>query len=187
MKIRSFIAIELGDGEKRSLELIQDKLKRELPPVRWARPATMHLTLKFLGYVEEDLIPGIIERMNSASRGCGPFRMKLSGIGAFPNPRNPRIIWIGVREESGTLKRLAAGLEKLLNGIGIEPEDRTFSPHLTLGRVKERGDGRIFDGVLAMFKDRDAGEVQVDGISLMRSDLTPQGPIYSRLHFVALQ
>lgn len=187
MQIRSFIAIELGDKEKQSLGLIQNKLKRELPPVRWVKPATMHLTLKFLGYVEEDRIPRIVECMKSAASGCGPFRMSLSGIGAFPNSRNPRTIWIGIREESGVLKRLAAGLEKLLSGIGIEPEDRSFSPHLTLGRVKERGDGNVFDGVLTVFKAHDAGEVQVNRISLMRSDLTPQGPIYSALHLVDLQ
>ncbi len=187
MKIRSFIAIELGDKEKRSLELIQNKLKRELPPVRWVKPATMHLTLNFLGDVEEDLIPRIIESMNSAVRGCRPFRMNLSGIGAFPNSRNPRVIWIGIREESGVLGRLAAELEKLLSGIGIEPEEHPFSPHLTLGRVKERGDRNVFDGVLTVFKDQNAGGVQVDGICLMRSDLTPQGPIYSALHHVELQ
>jgi 2'-5' RNA ligase len=187
MKIRSFIAIELGDDEKRALERIQSKLKRELPPVRWVKPATMHLTLKFLGYVEEDQIPRIVEIVNSAARGCGPFRMRLKCIGAFPNSRNPRTIWIGVREESGALKRLAAELEKLLSRIGIEPEDRPFSPHLTLGRVKERGDRNTFESVLTVFKDQDAGEVQVDRISLMRSDLTPQGPIYTELHLVDLQ
>lgn len=187
MKIRSFIAIELGDKEKRSLERIQSKLKRELPPVRWVKPAAMHLTLKFLGCVEEDQVPKIVDSMKSAAGGCMPFRVHLSGLGAFPNPRNPRIIWIGIREESGALKRLAGELEKLLSGIGIEPEDRPFSPHLTLGRVKERGDGNVFDGVLTAFKDQDAGEAQVDRISLMRSDLTPQGPIYSALRHVELQ
>lgn len=187
MKIRSFIAIELGDKEKRSLELIQNKLKRELPPVKWVKPAAMHLTLKFLGYVEEDWIPRIVESMDSAARGCRPFRMKLSGIGAFPNSKKPRVIWVGIREESGALKRLAEELEKLLSGIGLEPEERPFSPHLTLGRVKERGGGNAFEGVLTVFKDRDAGEAQVDEISLMRSDLTPKGPIYSALHLVELQ
>ncbi|MEJ2744276.1 MAG: RNA 2',3'-cyclic phosphodiesterase [bacterium] len=187
MKIRTFIAIELGDKEKKCLGLIQNKLKRELPPVRWVKPATLHLTLKFLGYVEEDRIPKIVECMNSASRGCNPFRMRLSSIGAFPNTRNPRTIWMGIREESGALKKIAAELERLLSQIGIEPEERPFSPHLTLGRVKERGDGNVFDGVLSVFKDQEAGEVRVDRISLMRSDLTPQGPIYSELHLVELQ
>ena len=186
MSIRSFIAIELGDKEKRSLELIQNKLKRELPAVRWVKPHTIHLTLKFLGYIEESRIAGIKEIIDTAAKNCRPFQMGLSGIGAFPNARNPRVIWIGVHEASGVLKKFAEALDRLLSGIGIEPEDRAFSPHLTLGRVKERGGRDIFSSVLTLFKDQEAGEMGVDRISLMRSDLTPQGPIYSTLHLAEL-
>ena len=182
MTIRSFIAIELGDKEKQSLELIQNKLKRELPAVRWVKPHTIHLTLKFLGYIDESQIPRIKEIIDTAAKNCRSFQMRLSGIGAFPNARNPRVIWIGVQEESGILKKLTEELDRLLAGIGIEPEDRAFSPHLTLGRVKERGGGDIFGNVLTLFKAEEAGEMRVDKVSLMRSDLTPQGPIYSTLH-----
>jgi len=187
MTIRSFIAIELGDKEKRSLELIQNKMKRELPTVRWVKPNTIHLTIKFLGFIEESEIPRIKEIINTAAENCRPFQMRLSGLGAFPNARNPRVIWIGVREESGVLKQLAAELERLLAEIGVEPEDRAFSAHLTLGRVKERGGRDVFSSVLPTFKDEDAGEMRVDKISLIRSDLTPQGPIYSTLHRAELQ
>jgi len=187
MNIRSFIAIELGDKEKRSLELIQNKLKRELTAVRWVKPHTIHLTLKFLGYIEESQIARIKEIIDTAAKNCRSFQMRLSGIGAFPNARNPRVIWIGVCEESGILKILTEELDRLLAGIGIEPEDRAFSPHLTLGRVKERGGRDIFSDVLTLFKAEEAGEMRVDKISLMRSDLTPQGPIYSTLHLAELQ
>jgi 2'-5' RNA ligase len=90
MKVRSFIAVELGEKEKRSLEHIQNKLKRELPAVRWVKPNTMHLTLKFLGYIEESRIAQVKESIDAAVKNCRSFQMRLSGIGAFPNVRNPR-------------------------------------------------------------------------------------------------
>jgi 2'-5' RNA ligase len=93
----------------------------------------------------------------------------------------------GIREESGILKALAEELDSLLLGVGIEPENRPYSPHLTLGRVKEQGSRDIFSSVLTMYKNAQAGEVRVDRISLMRSDLRPQGPIYSTLHVAELQ
>jgi len=182
MSIRLFIAIELPAVQKQRLEDIQSKLKRKAPAVRWVNPKNIHLTLKFLGDMEENSLPEVEKIVDACARECRPCSIRLCGVGAFPNIHSPRVIWVGIQDESGTLKTLAQKLESLLTKLGVEEDGRPYSPHLTLGRVKEKIRGMSFSDALSPLKGEEAGEVMVDEISLIRSDLTPHGPIYTILH-----
>ncbi len=186
MRLRLFIAIELDDKVKQALDILQERLKRELPGLRWVKPNNIHLTLKFLGYTEEDKLPRLKEIVSKAAEETQSFTVTFSGLGAFPNTRNPRIIWVGVKEMSGALQTIVERLEKQVTALGLEAEKRSYKPHLTLGRVKERVGRKNFTDILAPFKNEDVGRVVVGEISLIRSDLTPKGPIYTTVHSAKL-
>ena len=109
MNIRAFIAIELGTELTGALHLLQKKMKRHLPPVRWVRPELIHLTLKFLGYLKEDTIPRISEIVSLTAEDYRPFSVRFSGVSAFPHSRRPRVIWVGVEEEGNALQRMVEG------------------------------------------------------------------------------
>ena len=181
MKLRLFIAIELPDSIKRSLASLQGKMEKALPPLRWVKPEAIHLTLKFLGHVKEDTLPGIKEIVTAVAEGSRPFTVVFSGIGAFPNMRRPRVVWVGVREESGELRGIAERMDRMAARLGITIEKRPYKPHLTIGRVRGRGGGN-FGEALPLFKDEEIGKMRVDEISLIRSELTPKGAIYTALH-----
>lgn len=186
MSIRLFVAIELPEEQRRRLARIQDSLKRTLPSVRWVRPANIHLTLKFLGDMPERDLPRVKEIVSECARGIPQLRICLVGIDAFPGPQSPRVIWVGVKEESGGLRQIAQRLENLFEGMGVEKENRSFNPHLTLGRVKERGRESAYATVLPRHKDEEAGDMMAGEISLVRSDLSPEGPTYTTIHTARL-
>jgi 2'-5' RNA ligase len=155
--------------------------------VRWVRPRGIHLTLKFLGEVPASQIEAIAEAMREACTPYAPFSVSIGGMGCFPNPRRPRVVWVGVDEPSGTLVRLQREVDRALKSLGYPPERRKFSPHLTLGRV--RGRDRQALQALGEYVSRAqvaVGEMQVTSLSLMRSDLLPGGAVYTELATAAL-
>ncbi|MDD5556739.1 MAG: RNA 2',3'-cyclic phosphodiesterase [bacterium] len=182
MSIRLFIAAALGERERKALEIIQGRLRRELPAVRWVRPSLIHLTLRFLGNVREADIPRITEIMGLVAVDNRPFTVKLKGVGAFPSVRSPRVIWIGVTEGTGALVRMAEHLAVLLEDMEIHTEERRYTPHLTLGRVRERGGGKVFESILPLYAGESVGAMTVRELCLIRSDLSPDGPAYTTLH-----
>jgi 2'-5' RNA ligase len=186
MTLRLFIAIEIGEQEKKSLERLQSRLRHKLPSVRWVKPGAIHLTLKFLGDIDEGEVPRIRDALAASAAKCAAFAFTLRGIGAFPNEKSPRVIWIGVDEPSGLLAALAATLIARLSSAGFPPEDRPFSPHITIGRVKERGAGE-YAPVLSLFRAEAAGTTTVRELCLIRSELTPSGPVHTVLDRVPLE
>ncbi|MFQ6001979.1 MAG: RNA 2',3'-cyclic phosphodiesterase, partial [Anaerolineae bacterium] len=153
-EIRTFVAIELNEEIKSELTRVQEMLKEKIatPHLRWVNPANVHLTLKFLGNVPLDRIQEITAALREACIGLSPFIMGVSGIGCFPSTNNPRVIWVGVQEETGRLKRLQERVEERLAGLGFKPEPRPFHPHLTLGRVRKQahvGARRIIGGIVS--------------------------------------
>ena len=186
MTLRLFIAIEIGEGEKKSLERIQSRLRHKLTAVKWVNPAAIHLTLRFLGDNDEREVPRILDAIAAAAAESVAFSFTMRGVGAFPNARSPRVIWIGVEEPTGILVRLAAALNALLSSAGFSAEDRPFSPHITIGRVKERG-GPDFGPVLSLFRDEAAGVTHAREVCLIRSELTPSGPVHTVLHRMPLK
>jgi 2'-5' RNA ligase len=158
-------------------------------PIRWVQAETLHLTLRFLG----ETAPPILDRMRDAAATiaarCRSFDLEVRGLGCFPEPRRPRIVWAGAQDESGSLLALAEALEALARRHGWAAERRPFSAHLTLGRVKdavsEQGSRRL-EALLERSRTDSYGIVPVGEIQLVRSDLRPAGPVYTRLAALAL-
>lgn len=188
--IRSFVAIELPDEVKTALADLQSNLKAQTPPkvVRWARPESIHLTLQFLG----DVAPGQVESIGHALQEVGadqaPFTFQLRDLGVFPNPRRMRVVWVGVEESSGGLASLQKRISQALKPLGFEPEKRPFSPHITLGRADRRAGQRDLAQVgeqIVSSQVGTVGQVHVDHITLMKSDLKPSGAVYTPLAIAA--
>ena len=189
--IRAFIAVELPDTVKSALSAIQDSLKEmERTAVKWVNPESVHLTLKFLGNVAPDAIPQITEAVSAASRATPPFRLELSELGGFPNLRAPRVLWVGIQGEVDSLSALQKSIDNALIPLGFPPEKKGFSPHLTVGRVREKAsanDRRRLGDIVASFETGSLPSFTVDSFNLMRSILAREGAIYSRLYTASLE
>ena len=184
--LRTFIAIELDEPLRIALRSVQDKLKRHVPPgsVKWVGPDGIHLTLKFLGDTPRSRVSEIETALQTACAGLGAFEFSVEGRGCFPNFRRPRVVWVAVREKSGTLVRLQAAVERTVAPLGWPTEERAFSPHLTLGRVSKGADSRTAAAVGQAVEKavvEQIGLQQVTAVSLIQSDLRPTGAVYSRL------
>lgn len=188
--VRAFVAIELPSSVKSALSQLQDNLKRsEHASVKWVNTGSIHLTLKFLGNIATETIPELTRVISEAARGITPFHLELGEMGVFPNLRAPRVVWVGLRGETATLSVLQENIESALIPLGFPPESRAFSPHLTLGRVREKaspGERRSLGQAVASSKVASMEPFPVDSVSLMRSTLTREGAVYSRLYSVAL-
>lgn len=137
-KIRAFLALDLPDEVIRFLEDISSRLKNSMADIKWVSPQSMHLTIKFLGDVEKSSIRDIERMVRPIFSVQAQFALDISGIGVFPNLRQPRILWIGMSDPSGQLNKMVAVVEEALDALGFERESRTFTPHLTLGRVRSQ-------------------------------------------------
>jgi 2'-5' RNA ligase len=152
-------------------------------------PVGIHLTLKFLGNVNVGKVSPITEAIARAAQGVSPFRLELGGLGAFPNLRRPRVIWVAVKGDVERVASLQKGIDRLLIPLGFAPESRSFTAHLTLGRLRDRASGVEQQSIGETVMSAKVEEVpfQAGEISLMRSTLTPSGAIYSRLSSVSLE
>ncbi len=187
--IRSFVAIELPNEARNALADLQGELERQAPPraVRWTRPQSIHLTLQFLG----DVAPGKVEPITDALRLIcvdeSAFTCQLTGLGVFPNPRRPRVVWVGIAEPGGSLAALQKKISQALAPLGFEPEKRPFAPHLTIGRAARRaGRSELAEvgNLVTRSEIGEVGQVYVDHITLMKSDLKLSGAVYTALALV---
>jgi 2'-5' RNA ligase len=189
-EIRSFIAVELPGEFRLALARLQERLKSgSRAPVKWVDPDIIHLTLKFLGNIDSALTGRITEAIREAARGLHPFRLEMSGLGVFPSPARVRVVWGGLTGEVEKLVQLQHRIDTALVPLGFQPESRPFTPHLTLARVRDHAapDQRQELGRLITATHFEVpGGIKVDAVHLMRSQLTPQGPIYTRISSVAL-
>ena len=184
--IRSFLAIELPKPILRKIEEVQADLRATHADVRWVSPEKIHLTLKFFGNIEESRIDPIFKSIEKPIRSTLPFSLKVRGIGAFPHMKNPRVIWMGLVEEREVLATLQRQIETHLEKVGFQPEDRTFHPHLTLGRMRSgRGKGDLV-GRIEKYKEEKFGDLPVERVVLFKSDLRPSCPIYTPLREMKL-
>ena len=190
-QIRSFIAIELSGELKQALTRLQSGLKSgSRTPVRWVDPNSIHLTLKFLGDIDINMTGKITAAMEEAVRGLHPFQIEMSGLGVFPNPRRVQVVWVGLTGEVERLARLQKRIETGLIPLGFAAESRSFTPHLTLARVRDRATpyeredlGRLIEGMRLEADYR----MNVASVHLMKSQLTKEGPVYSRISSVVLK
>ena len=190
-QIRSFIAIELPDELKLELTQLEARLKLGKQPwVKWVDPYSIHLTLKFLGSIAADRIGEITRAMEEAVQGIPPFHLEVKDLGVFPNLRRVQVAWVGIGGEVDKLGQLQQRIESNLVPLGFAPESRPFTPHLTLARLRDQaplGERQRFGQLIASTKFEAAYTIEVDAINLMRSQLTREGAIYSRISSVRLK
>lgn len=187
-KIRAFLAIDPPAEVLREIGKIQQGLKKTCPfDVRWVNPEGMHLTLKFFGNVSEDdiIIISRIVGKNTTSRA--PLQLEVKKLGLFPSLKRPKVLWIGLEGDIPPLLVLQKKLEDGLEEAGYAREGRPFRPHLTLGRIKM---ARCPGNPEQFMRDGggcEAGSFLAGGLSLMKSDLTPRGAVYTRLGWFAFE
>lgn len=185
-QLRCFVAISLPDELKAKISGIQEKLKLAGADVSWTRPEGMHLTLKFFGEIEDKRIPKIEKALDMAVADVSTFSLSVSGIGTFPDMRRPRVIWIGLKEDGSNLFTLQKGVEEELKNIGFPSEDRRFSPHITLGRIRSNRNIEKLLRLIDEEKGIDTGGFDVSEIHLIKSELKPTGAVYTELYSVML-
>ena len=183
--IRAFIAINLNPQVIEEIAKIQAELKKAGGDIRWSRPEGFHLTLKFLGDIQRDQATAILAALQDALIGQSPLSVIAQGLGAFPQVKRPRVLWVGLQGEG--LKELNDKIEQALILLDFPPEDREFTPHLTLGRVRSL---KGWEKVLPVVQEKQAerfGESRVGEVVLYRSDLKPDGAVYTPLGKIALK
>ncbi len=184
--IRSFLAIEMPDSFRTGLALVQGELKRSQAEVRWVAPGNIHLTLKFFGNVPDDEIDTLALAAQEVAKEEEPFQLKATIAGAFPSPKAPRVVWLGLGGDVVPLNRLYHKLEKAFAALGYLPEGRAFHPHLTLGRVKSPMNREKLARMLEKMPPMDWPPFEVKQLILFQSVLSPQGSKYTPLKVIPL-
>ena len=189
--IRAFIAIELPPELKKELTKVETQLKiNSSPVIKWIEPGSIHITLKFLGETSDAILDDLILAMEESVVGVSPFKLDVRQLGAFPGVDRPQVIWVGVSGEMEKLKQLQKNLEKNTEQLGFKRESRTFSPHLTLGRVR---DGARPDDIQRIGKLLNETvftalhNINVNQINLMKSVLTPTGAVHTCIGLAKLK
>ncbi len=186
MAVRAFIAVDIDDPEvRKKIIAFRDAVAASGAHVKIVEDENIHLTLRFLGNIPETLIDDIYDVMRSIR--FKPFKIRVSGVGCFPNINRPRVVWVGVTEGYEELKRIRDELERGLRGLGFRPEREEFVAHITVARVKSGRKREALRKVIEEFQDFDAGEMVVRYIRLKQSILTPRGPIYRTLREVSAE
>jgi 2'-5' RNA ligase len=181
---RTFIAVRFSAEVERGLVGVVEQLERRLRnklKVKWVGNHQLHLTLQFLGDVDIGLFPKLAGGLKGAFRDMSPFEVVVTGVGAFPTQVKPRVIWAGFKTGADNLKTLQSLVLGVTEPLGFPREERPFSPHVTLGRVKEGGRPAPITDELASMLQAEVGRCQIDMVVLMTSDLRPEGPVYSTI------
>lgn len=179
--IRCFIAIDLSVSVRRQIEALVQELRKSEAQVAWVRIEGVHLTLKFLGNVAPELIERIKPELARAAGQTGPIHIEPAGCGAFPGIKSPRVIWVGLGGQIGPLADLARRVEEALEPLGFKPEERSFKPHLTVGRVKGRTRLAALQEMLLAHAGFTAEPFDAAEIVLYKSELRPDGARYTPL------
>jgi 2'-5' RNA ligase len=177
-KIRTFIAVELPDQLKQDVDKLIVGLKPFGPDVRWVRAANLHLTLRFLGDIEQSDLPKLSDLIKKQLTGLQPFSIKLAGLGCFPNMRRPRVVWLGADGALESLQVLATKVETACIESGFGRGDKPFSAHLTIGRIREP---RGLEPLIKRLETTQfsSADFTVDRVIVFKSDLSPRGPTYT--------
>lgn len=184
--IRTFICIELPDQLKKKIGDLQAQLQPQAAGISWVRPQNVHLTLKFLGDIDESRLPEIATALEEIAAHYAPFTLVPEGQGVFPHVKGPRVFWLGIRETTGTLMRLQQAVEDRLQALGFAKEPRAFTPHLTIGRTRPyRKPKELTATFMALSFSAEAFEV--DHLTIMRSELKPTGAVYTPLRVISLK
>lgn len=183
-KIRAFIAIDIPVSQK-AIEVINELKKIQLN-AKIVETENLHLTIKFLGDTDENLIDKIGEIISDVIRDMHSFEITLENMGVFPNQKYIKVVWIGV-ENTEILKKIAEKLDSKLSDLGFEKERRSFSAHLTIARIKSPKNKEKLIDLINKYQDTKFQEQKVNKIFLKKSVLTPEGPIYTNLKEIELE
>lgn len=186
MNIRLFIAVEINEEIRKKLAAFQSVLKKSDADVGWVAPENLHITLKFIGNIDEGQVGAIVTIIKETVTHIKPFDLDYTGVGVFPTEKNPRIVFADIVDIAGVLANLHEKLDNRLMALGVEHEDRKFVAHLTLGRIRSRRNVTKLIEKLLTFRNVQFGAENVTQIVLMKSDLSPNGPTYTQLHSVDL-
>ena len=179
--IRTFVAICLDAELRRAISAAAERVKKLVPNVKWVAPDNLHVTLKFLGGITDKRVASVKAALDELACEFEAFDMTVAGLGVFPNPRRPRVIWVGIENGREQLVALAKAIEDRLVKAGFEKEDKPFKSHITIGRVREgKPVGDLTDAVEGAAAN-EIGLQRVDRIVVMESVLKPQGPEYTPL------
>lgn len=186
--IRCFVAVEIPEPIQAVLEPVRTHLQSQIHKgTSWTKPGNFHLTLKFLGDVHPEAINDISEAVQRVTDRYAPFSIDFGGIGAFPNLARPRVIWMGIKQGASTVARLAKAVNLELTPLGFSTDNR-FHPHLTLARLRSATNLEPLKNILRKYDTIVGGSMRVNEITLMQSQLHPNGAIYTPLsvcHFSA--
>jgi 2'-5' RNA ligase len=185
--LRCFFAVKLPADATRQIAKAQARLKNAAPSWKWVSAENFHLTMKFLGEVEQTLLENIWRTVQAGLTGMCEISLQLKGLGVFPNPRAPRVAWAGVEAGAAALAELAERIETACEQCGFPRETRRFTAHLTLGRAREARPAPEMITVLNEYQDTIFGEGIVDRVLLMRSTLTRAGAVYNTIYEQQLQ
>lgn len=188
--MRVFIAIELPDKIKDSLGNLQEQLKKAEADVKWVKPENIHLTLKFLGEVDDEKLKRISGAIEEAACENHSYKIRIHSLGAFPKIDYLRVLWVGVEEGDAETRKIAKTLEEKIMKIGIPKEERPFSSHITIGRIRSTlNRERLVEELKNLQENfgKENLEFCVSKITLFKSTLTPKGPIYEGLKNVSLK
>lgn len=190
-QIRTFIAIDLPLLLQESIENQTARLRQTLGDdvIRWVSPHNMHLTLKFLGNVPAAHLDFLKQLLAQAAGSTPQFDMQIGGIGSFPNSKRPRVLWVGLHAPA-SLASLQKMIEDGANRLGYEKEERPFSPHLTLGRVRQGVDMSTLQKITHTLSSIQLGKIgtaRVDSVHLYKSDLNSEGSVYTKLFSIPLR
>ena len=178
--LRLFFAVPVADDLRPVLTQVQARLKTTGAKVGWVKSGNLHFTLKFLGDTPEEQVSQLAEVARQVATAIPVHQIKMCGAGGFPNARRPRVVWVGCTDGREQFAQLGQQLDEALVQAGLaEPEKRSFTPHLTLGRVRSRHGLEDLAAAMRELSEHEVGEMQVDHFVLIRSQLHPQGAVYT--------
>lgn len=186
-KIRAFLAIDPPEGIRETLVSVQNTLKKELPGVRWVSPEGIHLTLKFFGQIGKRELASITALVPQELMDASPLKLSIESIGVFPHLRRPRVLWLGTGGEVEKLVNLTNHLECSLEKAGFPREERPFTPHWTLARFNDFRELNLLSRIVEENREKQWGVFEAEALILFRSELTPQGAIYTPLEIFKLR
>lgn len=184
--VRCFVAVFLHPSLHREIATLQKRLSQSGADIKWVQPCNLHFTLQFLGDVEQVRIPSITDALKECMADVSGFELQLNGIGAFPNLRNPRVLWVGVDTGRERLVSLMSVVAEAMKMEGFMRDSKGFSPHLTIGRVRStRNLKPLLEKLNANVNVK--GKMDVTEIQFTASELTPRGPLYSPIDAIPLR
>ncbi|NLI12816.1 RNA 2',3'-cyclic phosphodiesterase [Pelotomaculum propionicicum] len=186
--MRLFVAINFPNEIKNSLNSFIKDLKVLPSDAKWVNSENLHLTVQFLGDVPEDKAVSTVEALKRSVKGVSPFYLTLGGVGVFPSKDRPRVFWAGVHGETTALLELHRRVQKELGRLGFTPDQKRFSPHLTLARLRSpQGFVAVFDRAEKLARGKEFGRAKVMSVDLMLSELSPRGPRYTVMAGIKLR